>query len=41
MPAGMTYDKYVYAQIPLGFVGTVPYVGPGLVVQYSGQLNTF
>ena len=26
--------KYVYAQNPKGFVGTVPYMGLGLVVQY-------
>ena len=28
--------KYVYAQIPKGFVGTVPNVGLGLVVPYLG-----
>ena len=40
MPASMAYDKYVYAQIPEGFVGTVPNVGLGLVVLYLGSLNT-
>ena len=33
-------NKYVYAQIPEGFVGTVPNVGLGLVVLYLGSLNT-